>query len=317
VESCCRVRAPPSSCRMRPAHGAMPSVADSTPVQSPGLVRAALALAGIAAFALCTALALAAPAPRLVRADGRRLREAVATPSAGTANKVRVELYGEAGCPFTRGFVLGPVAEMLTSAADLVDFHLHAFGNSYYVTKECGGSAEGMPFNEYNRGYDSSIRQCFDKLCGSEVTEPPEDCFTGPAVFQHGVLEGLATTAWACAVKLTGGKPRDYMPFLECTSKHYLSIDSEDAFRSVVETCAGDKSQSLLSCAVGPQGKAFLKQQARETPPHPGVPYTLIDGVELNETECVTCGVGLMSEVCKAHRRRGNEDAPVCKSILR
>jgi len=148
--------------------------------------------------------------------------------------KVPVVLFGMAGCPFTRAFIEGPISEMLATSMDIVDFELHPFGNCYYPTERCGGSADGLPFASYFKGYNSAVRQCFDEVCGKSAADRPSDCFTGPLVSQHGAADGMVTTAWACAKSMAGKAAAKYMPLVECTSRSFLSIVSPAAFGDVV-----------------------------------------------------------------------------------
>mmetsp|Transcript_53087 Transcript_53087/g.164450 ORF Transcript_53087/g.164450 Transcript_53087/m.164450 type:complete len:292 (-) Transcript_53087:81-956(-) len=231
--------------------------------------------------------------------------------------KVTVEVYGMAGCPFTRGFIEGSLAETLAVVPDLIDLQFHPFGNNYYVTDECGGTAEGMPYASYFKGYNATARQCWDELCGANAKEPAKDCFSGPLVSQHGVTDGLVTTAWACAKSMASGVAVLYMPFVFCTAQRFLGITTEASLEQAVFACApGFVGQELMACVSGPQGRRLLNEQARATKPHPGVPYVIVDGKVLDDTGCVACGDGIMQKVCEAARAKGLPDTPACKGIF-
>eukprot|EP00927_Polykrikos_kofoidii_P076517 TRINITY_DN73592_c0_g1_i1.p1 TRINITY_DN73592_c0_g1~~TRINITY_DN73592_c0_g1_i1.p1 ORF type:complete len:318 (-),score=36.11 TRINITY_DN73592_c0_g1_i1:353-1273(-) len=233
--------------------------------------------------------------------------------------KVQVTLYGMAGCPFTRGFIEGPVSEMLATSSDIVDFRFHPFGNSYYATEHCGGTAVGMPFASYNKGYNQTIRECWDKMCGAPVVEPPKDCFLGTLICQHGTTDGMLTTAWACAKSIANDEPFKFMPFVRCTADRYLGITNDASFHDVVEDCAkttGFGRAEILSCAKGKRGRVLLNVEARQTVSHPGVPYALVDGKVLTDTACVACGDGLMQKVCEAWRVNGGVDTRTCQGIF-
>lgn len=279
----------------------------------------------VAAFGLGTACVAAATGAALVstsRGNGPASDVAV-LPSMAVAEpmggKVRVDVYGMAGCPFTRAFVEGPLSETVAVASELVDLRLHAFGNNYHPTRECGGTAEGMPFASYNKGYNMTIRECWDGICGAAAAEPAEDCFSGPLVCQHGSTDGMMTTAWACAMRSVDMVASKFMPFVRCTAVNFLGVTSETTFKDVVARCAasaGMNEQEVLQCAVGPVGEQLLMEEARTTVPHPSVPYVIIDGQLLNDTKCVACGDGIMNKVCQAWRVRGGQDSPACEGIF-
>lgn len=305
--------------------GSVSNGAPVPPTQEPsrrGQVAAVLA-ASLATF-LGTACLLAAHAHVGGGATGAAgAVAAVAEPTELAAGqgpgKVQIELVGMAGCPFTRGFIEGPLSETLATSSDIIDFRLHAFGNSYYATKQCGGTVHGMPFASYFKGYNQTVRQCWDKLCGSAAAQPAGDCFSGPLICQHGATDGMVTTAWACAKSMAAAAPSKYMPFVVCSAQHFLGITSDATFREVLGACAdssGLDRQELLSCASGDLGRTLLNAEARQTAPHPAVPYVLVDGQELGDTSCVACGNGIMQKVCEAWRARGGKDTPTCEGIF-
>lgn len=245
--------------------------------------------------------------------------------AAAPAKKVTIEVYGMAGCPFTRAFLEGPLFETITIAPELVDLHFHPFGNTYFATKECGGSAAGMPYASYFKGYNATARKCWDELCGAAAQQPVADCFSGDLVCQHGATDGMVTTSWACAKSMAptaaGSAPpfAVLMRFVQCTASQFLGVVSEAAFRGTVAECAastGLDARELVACATGPRGQALLRAEARATVRHAGVPYVLVDGLELGDTGCVACGDGIMQKVCEASRRKVGTDAPVCKAVL-
>uniref|UniRef100_A0A7S0FIB4 Uncharacterized protein n=1 Tax=Pyrodinium bahamense TaxID=73915 RepID=A0A7S0FIB4_9DINO len=267
---------------------------------------------------LCTAAALALLGTCSLLPPPAQMPEA-AVSVVTLAEKVRIELYGMAGCPFTRGFIEGPLAETLTTVPELVDFHLHPFGNSYYVTKECGGTAEGMPFASYFSGYNMTVRKCWDWHCGAAAAVPAPDCFSGALVCQHGATDCMVTTAWACAQDAAGGEVSAYMPFVRCTAHRFLGVTSEAAFDRAVRGCAAGTSldgRELLRCARGDHGRELLSAQARATVGHAGVPFVLVDGIKLRDTGCVACGDGIMQKVCEASRTRGGRETSVCMGIF-
>lgn len=233
--------------------------------------------------------------------------------------RVRIDVYGMAGCPFTRAFIEGPLSETIDVARDLVRLEVHAFGNSYHPTKQCGGTAEGMPYASYNKGYNQTIRECWDARCGVAAKEPAEDCFSGPLVCQHGTTDGMMTKAWACAKRAAAFDAPVYMPFMRCTSLHFLGVTSEETFVDTVSSCARDagiEPHEVLACSTQAWGDHVLREEARNTVAHPSVPYVLIDGKVLDDTKCVACGDGILNQVCDAWRARGRTATPMCKGIF-
>jgi len=71
-----------------------------------------------------------------------------------------------------------------------------------------------------------------------------------------------------------------------------------------------------FSVSIGERGKKLLQDAARATVPHAGVPLAIVDGVTVDDTNCVACGDGIMQRVCEAVRKRGGSDSPVCQGIF-
>jgi hypothetical protein len=169
--------------------------------------------------------------------------------------------------------------------AAIVDFQHHPFGNSYFPTKECGGTIGS---------YDSDTRHCWAKACVG-VASPPADCFSAPMpVVQHGQSEYEVNKYQACALVATAGEPvtQRYWPFVVCMEKRY---EREGA--NAAKSCAKESSidyEPLNACYSGPQGDAAVVTQAKATIDHPGTPYLAVNGesVEVNE---------VLKAVCKAY----------------
>uniref|UniRef100_A0A7S4V7D1 Uncharacterized protein n=1 Tax=Alexandrium monilatum TaxID=311494 RepID=A0A7S4V7D1_9DINO len=315
----------------------VPVPASSRPHWRPCHAAAAAAAAALLLLGVLTTLALGAghhlPAAAkevLVEAGGGRTSAQAQRAGGGglpagglqadaTRGRVRVEVYGMAGCPFTRAFIEGPLSEAMATAPDLVDLRLHPFGNSYYVVEGCGGTAAGMPFTGYFKAYDPDVRKCWDERCGEAAREPAPDCFSGDLVCQHGVTDCLVTTAWACAESLAKGDASSYLPFVQCTARRFLGVTSEAAFEESVQQCAstsGLSGEKVVACSLGTRGRALLNAQGRATVLHAGVPYVLVDGRLLEDTSCVACGDGLMQRVCEAARGSVGADNAVCDAII-
>lgn len=234
--------------------------------------------------------------------------------------RVLVQLYGMAGCPYTRGFIEGPLAETLATLGDHVHLEFHPFGNSYYATEACGGSANSYPYASFFHGYNATVRECWDNICGAAAAEPAADCFSGQLLCQHGATDGLVTKAWACAKDLAGEATAGYMPFVQCTAHRFLGVTSAASLHQTLSECAEAtptlNKAELLSCAAGPRGVELYNAEARATVPHAGVPYALVEGRAVDDTGCVACGDGIIQRVCEALRANGGVETPVCAGIF-
>ena len=96
-------------------------------------------------------------------------------------------VYGEAACPDTRAFFLGPLTNAVeafgpvnSTSWPLALFYL-PWGNAYYLTSECPGGVPSPPHCHDSASclYNSSVRTCFDASCGKGAHAPPSDCFNG------------------------------------------------------------------------------------------------------------------------------------------
>lgn len=245
-------------------------------------------------------------------------------PDAGTVlaeghiDKVKVELYGMSGCPFTRAFIEGPLREVLLDVPELIDFHFHPFGNCFHITEECGGSGANYTFASYFKGYNMTVRECWDASCGKAAEHAAEDCFSGNMYCQHGAVDGLVTTAWACAKHLVDGRQEKFMPFVWCTADRFLQVTSEEAFKRTIETCSDRplRSEDVLKCVRGDLGKELMRAEARATVAHPACPYVLVEGQTLKDTHCVQCGDGLINQVCNLWKQRGGKTHAVCEAVF-
>jgi len=216
---------------------------------------------------------------------------------------VDVKLLGEAGCPYTRKFILGALNKTLTSEglADVLRFDYLPFGNAFFSTRDCPSTT-----------YSSANRHCYNNHCGPARVAAgavlSEDCFTGTPVCQHGQVECEANRWMACARKAAQvpGDERSrasysgYMPFVYCMTKWY---DYARVGRKGLDHIAADCAAStgldwgpLAHCYGGPQGDAAIMEAAKGTPVHMGVPWLYVNGDSMQEDH----EDELFMEVCKA-----------------
>lgn len=201
--------------------------------------------------------------------------------------KVKVQIYFEAGCPFCREVITGPLNKILSteSVAAIVDPELYPFGNSYFVTSGCQGGDK----------YDPKVRDCYNQLCGVEASDRPQDCFTGDVVCQHGPLECKMDRYLACAKWLTNFKA--FMAFTHCVEAGYGNyVNRSEALVGSCATSSQIDAKALGQCFGGRQGDVAVKAQAMATPDHLGVPWILVNGKLVEE------GTDLLKEVCKAYK---------------
>ena len=83
---------------------------------------------------------------------------------------VTLTLYGEAGCPDTSDFVLGPLQETLDALGPAVTVDYVPFGNAYFVSDVCGGVPSPDPcFGSRSCRYNVTVRHCFGAHCGRDA----------------------------------------------------------------------------------------------------------------------------------------------------
>ncbi|CAE7441513.1 IFI30 [Symbiodinium natans] len=201
------------------------------------------------------------------------------------AAKVKVDFFAEAGCPFCREAVAGPVNKTLStpSVAAIMDFEFFPFGNAYFVTSECKGAGE----------YDMTARKCFNKKCGAGASQPAQDCFTGSLVCQHGSQECDANRYLACAKKV-GKSVLSFMSFTHCVEAKYDTF-SKDTVEACADSNQIDKA-AVLHCFSSSEGDAAVIAQAKATPEHPGVPFLVVNGQSVDQPE------NLLKAVCDAYK---------------
>lgn len=211
----------------------------------------------------------------------------------GPAEKVKVQFYGESGCPNCQDFVAGPLHQTLNARGlvDVLDLEVFPWGNAYYVTEKCGGGDE----------YSVNVRHCYNDLCGKDAATRPSDCFKGAPMCQHGEPECIANRYLVCAKNVTKGELTVYMPFLHCVEAGYLEEGTEAQWKGVAEQCATMAAMAfdpVRTCYEGNDGDELLKLQASVTPQHPGVPYVVVNGKALQEGQ----EDYLLQVVCGAYR---------------
>lgn len=219
-------------------------------------------------------------------------------------HKVRLDVYGEGGCPYTRDFITGPLNQMLKAdgVIDIVDLQLSMFGNTYFVTSGCGGNAND---------YDADVRNCFNKLCGTGSSAHPAECFKGDIVCQHGGEECSMDRYAVCAKDLARDSLQ-YVTFVNCMAVQYdlLEQHSETSWpKEIVSKCAESSKLSfdhIEACHSSNLGDMAVIMEAKVTPGHEGVPWVVLDGTPVPEAEQGQ----LLEKVCSAYT--GSKIPPGC-----
>eukprot|EP00927_Polykrikos_kofoidii_P062640 TRINITY_DN57443_c0_g1_i1.p1 TRINITY_DN57443_c0_g1~~TRINITY_DN57443_c0_g1_i1.p1 ORF type:complete len:271 (+),score=22.34 TRINITY_DN57443_c0_g1_i1:92-904(+) len=194
---------------------------------------------------------------------------------------VKVELFTEIGCKSCRRFLRERVGSLMgvSGLAKNIDVQISSFGNSYFVTQQCGGSKDK---------YESDVRICYSKLCGAraEVGSRPSDCFTGEMVCQHGPKECIGNRYSVCAKEISKANKRNHMMFLMCLEANYEPRSQSVTFPHVVNACARRASldmNAIEDCHNSGLGTALTIAEALKVPGHVGVPWILIDGQPLTD----------------------------------
>lgn len=201
-------------------------------------------------------------------------------------DKVPVDLYYETGCPFSIAAIKGPLHQLLDAGFvdGVMNLNLHPFGNSYFVTSQCGGAG----------AYTSEARKCFDTSCGAGASSRPSDCFTGEIVCQHGPAECQANFYSVCAKKVALGNRITMLKWAICLAEGY-STDTASLAQSCA-TSTGLSWDAINTCVSDQAGVVELvKQEALSTPLHDVVPKFNVAGQLLEEN------AQLLRSICAAY----------------
>jgi len=247
-----------------------------------------------------------------------------------------LQVYGEAACPDTRDFVLGPLSQVVDAFGPLGDLAPIAlfyipFGNAYYL-RPCPGGVPAPPdcHDSASCLYNATVRQCFDDTCGNgtEATRPPT-CFIGQPTCQHGRVECFTNRVQSCAML---PKPHpghqidttpDYFGFFACYFAAFgngtlaAGISTDDEILEVGAACAGRPPPqnvtrvdwaAVKACAKSTIGDLSVASAAAFTPPHPGTPFALLEG---EAVDTAASGAALVQAICD--RLEEKDKYPACQ----
>eukprot|EP00928_Gymnodinium_smaydae_P043649 TRINITY_DN29203_c0_g1_i1.p1 TRINITY_DN29203_c0_g1~~TRINITY_DN29203_c0_g1_i1.p1 ORF type:complete len:271 (+),score=44.85 TRINITY_DN29203_c0_g1_i1:52-813(+) len=218
---------------------------------------------------------------------------------ASLSKPVSVQLFGEAGCPDTTGFIFGPLAaaEKAAGVAEVMRLEWIPFGNAYFISEECGGVPAPHGCRDSSSClYNGTVRDCYFEHCGRGARHPFAGCYkAGQVRCQHGPTECAANRVQACA-KLHS--PATYWDSSKCIEHaFYTGVlnngDPEEKVLQKAESCGVGKDL-LASCFSTAAGDTAVEDMAKATPSHPGVPYVLVNGEPLQDMS------KLLTAVCKA-----------------
>ncbi|EOD23154.1 hypothetical protein EMIHUDRAFT_447849 [Emiliania huxleyi CCMP1516] len=208
----------------------------------------------------------------------------------GGNRPVSIQVFGESACPDTRDFFLGPLPIAVAALGDAAQVEYVGFGNAYYDTWAGSVPAPSGCNSSAACRYNATTRDSFFNACGAGSKHPPSSCFEGSPRCQHGASECLANRVQACAEMSA--------PFAAC---YFAALDGKtpslgawkagsppEDILAVGKKCAatvGLKWRKVESCINGTRGDELVEAAAARTPTHAGVPYVLVDGKELKETD--------------------------------
>ena len=184
-----------------------------------------------------------------------------------------VRFYGESQCPFCRNFVTDvwqPIWEDPEFRSS-VDYDFIPWGNAYFASEACGKGP-----------YSSTERHCWAQKCQDSTSDNEEECYGGKAIYQHSEKEGQVDIYESCVKALLGIEVA--VTFTYCCEGKNMDDTSMTA-QELMELCLADSSKedvsNVQSCYEN-QGHDHEVTNAKKTPPHPGVPYVVVDGVALD-----------------------------------
>jgi len=202
------------------------------------------------------------------------------------AEKVKLTVYSESGCPNCQSLVAGDLNKTLTAdgVVDVLDFDFISFGNAYYLQEECPG------YPDYDR---TDGVACYQKKCS--IDSPPEGCFEGTIACQHGDAECAGNIVQNC-VKSLYPDVLTYMSFNYCFEASFDSPHAGEECASEFDalsweditacTSDADKVNTLMVAAAQDTVKQLI----------PGTPTILLNGEAMGSTRT------MLKQVCKAYK---------------
>ena len=234
---------------------------------------------------------------------------------------VTVRFYGEAQCPYCRMFVTKEWQPIWNDPEfrAVIDYDFVPWGNAYFGTKECGLGPR----------YSSDERHCWAKKCvaatatatsssttttasGTTTNIPLNDdddedfdCFSGNAIYQHSEKEGEVDVYESCVKEILGLEAA--VAFTYCCEGPNMDDKAIRDARDLMEKCVQPSFEidGVQKC-FEERGKEIEIANAKATPPHPGVPYVVVDGKPLDDPMAVA------DAICVALATKGMKQPAAC-----
>jgi len=195
----------------------------------------------------------------------------------------------------------------------VIDYDFVPWGNAYFGTKECGLGPR----------YSSDERHCWAKKCVAATTSSTTttasgtttniplkndedfDCYSGNAIYQHSEKEGEVDVYESCVKEILGLEAA--VAFTYCCEGPNMDDKAIGDARDLMEKCVQPsfEIEGVQKC-FEERGKEIEIANAKATPPHPGVPYVVVDGKPLDDPMAVA------DAICVALATKGMKQPAAC-----
>jgi len=181
---------------------------------------------------------------------------------------------------------------------DILDYDYYPWGNAYYNTSKCGTPSYDKPNGMY----------CWVRECG--VENPPEDCFKGSIMCQHGQNECDDNRLEACARYLF----KKTMGF-EVALFSYCIENYRFGSAALCGTFSGLDGSQIADCFNSAVGDAATQEVALATAQYGdsrlGTPWVVLNGKQVEDTGT------LLHQVCEAYTGEKPAGCPRSKIVRR
>jgi Gamma interferon inducible lysosomal thiol reductase (GILT) len=182
---------------------------------------------------------------------------------------IHVQFYGESQCPFCRQFVR-LWHDVWQDFTPYVNYEYVPWGNGYFATTVCGAGP-----------YSLTERECWYDHCIVSSPDDEEACFGGPAVYQHSDKEGIVDVYETCVADLFGIDAA--LDFTYCCEGDNMDDDSMNATQLMALCLDRPVEVEVIQHCYDTRAHYLEVRNAKQTPPHPGVPYVVVDGTPLDD----------------------------------
>lgn len=220
----------------------------------------------------------------------------------------QVDIYFEMGCHVCKDLLTG-LHKQSAALGQSMTVKLHPWGNTYFVTQECGGGGASPGKVSPDPRYSPTSRECWDTKCGADAATKAADCFTGEMICQYGPPACELQSYAICANQALGADWQRALQFSACLDSKFDMGTKYGWPKGTVKLLAGECAEKvgldmarLKQCVRGPEGAKGVLADAKQIPTHTVVPHVTVDGMEVE-------GAGadlniLLSAVSTASARR-------------